>query len=67
MLVFACDAVLICTQPLSEADIFSFALNLEFLECIFYTYAVKVRTTDIVNKSGSSSRLNAYDSRIANM
>jgi len=29
-------------QPLTEADIFSYALNLEFLECIFYTYAVKV-------------------------
>ena len=29
-------------QPLTEADIFTFALNLEFLECVFYTYAVKV-------------------------
>ena len=30
-------------QPVSEADTFTFAANLEFLEANFYSFAIKAR------------------------
>lgn len=32
-----------CAQPVSEVDVFSFALNLEYLEAQFYSFAAYVR------------------------